>query len=216
MRVVLIDDHKVFLDSLRIALAQQPSIEVVGQTALASEAPELAARLAPDLMVLDLLLDDADAVTVTRELRRRELTTKVLILSVHENSLFVRNALEAGAQGYALKSQPLAEVIEAMWVVDGGGRYLAPSLGPLPAGRSQRRGQSDTDRLSRREREIFDLILQGHSSRDIANTLTISLKTVETHRAHINKKLGVRSPAELIRVAALQGLVVGPGVHRPH
>jgi two-component system, NarL family, response regulator NreC len=214
MRVILIDDHKVFLDSLRIALAQQDSIEVVGQSALASEAPELAARLEPDLMVLDLLLDDADAVSVTRELRRRELRTKVLILSVHENSLFVRNALEAGAQGYALKSQPLAEVVEAMRVVDAGGRYLAPTLGPLPAERNHKRGQSDTDRLSRREREIFDLILQGRSSRDIASTLTISLKTVETHRAHINKKLGVRSPAELIRVAALQGLVVGS--HRPH
>src|SRR5688572_21836432 len=116
MRVVLIDDHKVFLDSLRIALGQDPSIEVVGQAAAGAEALELAARLDPDLVVLDLLLDDSDAVTLTRELRRKAIASRILVLSVHENTLFVRNSLEAGAQGYALKSQPLSEVIEAMKV----------------------------------------------------------------------------------------------------
>jgi DNA-binding NarL/FixJ family response regulator len=136
---------------------------------------------------------------------------------VHENTIFVRDALDAGAQGYALKEQPLAEVVEAMRVVERGGRYLAPSLGPLPinAKHARKSGGAEPDRLSRREREIFDLIIEGRSSRDIATALTISLKTVETHRAHINKKLGVRSPAELIRVAALRGLVVAPGAKGP-
>jgi two-component system, NarL family, response regulator NreC len=213
MRVVLIDDHRVFLDSLRIAVtAREPGIQVVGQSAAGADAAELAARLAPDLMVVDLLLDGSDAVTVTRELRRRELATNVLVLSAHENKMFVRDTLAAGAQGYALKTQPLSEVIEAMKTVASGGRYLAPSLAPLPTDGARgplRPGQLEPERLSRREREIFDLILQGRSSRDIGRELCISLKTVETHRAHINKKLGVRSPAELIRVAALQGLV-GP------
>jgi len=218
MRVILVDDHKVFADSLRIALSMEASIEVVGQASTGAEAQALSAQLEPDLMVLDLLLDDTDAVTLIRELRRNAIATKVLVLSVHENTIFVRDALEAGAQGYALKSQPLAEVIEAMKVIDSGGRYLAPTLGPIPIDRPKhalKPGQTEPDRLSRREREIFDLILQGRSSRDIATELTISLKTVETHRAHIIKKLGVRSPAELIRVAALQGLVL-PQTPRAH
>ena len=214
MRVVLVDDHRVFLDSFRIALAQQSSIEVVGQAATAPEGRQLAERLEPDLLVLDLMLGDTDAVAFTRDLRRREIAAKIMILSVHDNSLFVRDALDAGAQGYALKDQPLAEVVEAMRVVEAGGRYLAPALGPLPAPRNGsgagKLGRRPPDRLSHREREIFGLIVQGHSSRDIAGSLAISLKTVETHRAHINKKLGVRSPAELIRVAALQGLLGGP------
>jgi DNA-binding NarL/FixJ family response regulator len=216
MRVVLIDDHQLFLDSLRVALAQHASLEVVGQATTAAQAPVLAAELQPDLLVMDLLLDDSDAVTVTRELRQRAMDTKILVLTMHENTLFVRNALDAGAQGYALKSQPLAEVIEAMRAVERGDRYLAPTLGPLPDGpRARSRGtRTDPARLSRREREIFELILQGHSSREIGSTLSISLKTVETHRAHINKKLGVHSPAELIRVAALQGLVLR--AQRPH
>jgi len=213
MRVVLIDDHQVFLDSLRIALAQQSAIEVVGQAAIATHAQELAARLDPDLLIMDLLLEDSDAVTLTRQLRRQEINTKVLVLSAHQNSAFVRNAFEAGVQGYALKSQPLAELVDAIRVIEGGGRYLAPGLGPLPPPRPEplgRRGVTGPEVLSRREHEVFELILQGRSSRHIAGALSISLKTVETHRAHINKKLGVRSPAELMRMAALQGLV-GPG-----
>jgi DNA-binding NarL/FixJ family response regulator len=211
MRVVLVDDHRVFLDSFRIALQEEPSIEVVGQTSTGRDAQQLALSLNPDLMIIDLMLGDTDAVKVIRDLRAQDLATKVLVLSVHDDSLFVRDAFEAGAQGYALKEQPLAEVIQAMHAVDRGERYLAPALGPLPdpSPRGVRRpGQPARDRLSHREREIFGLIVQGRSSRDIAKTLSISLKTVETHRAHINKKLGVRSPAELIRVAALQGLVV--------
>src|SRR5688572_11297960 len=124
MRVVLIDDHRVFLDSLRIALGQDPAIEVVGQATAGAESLELTARLVSDLLVLDLLQDDSDADTLTRELRQKEIGSRILVLSVHENTLFVRNSLEAGAQGYALKSQPLAEVIEAMKVVESGGRYL--------------------------------------------------------------------------------------------
>ena len=209
MRVVLVDDHQVFLDSFRIALGQEPAIEVVGEATSARAARPLAEALHPDLMVMDLMLGDSDAVTLTRELRGGGASCRILILSAHENELFVRDAFTAGADGFALKDQPLAEVVEAIRVVSTGGRYLAPSLGPLaaaaPPGRASASGQ---DRLSRREREIFGLIVQGRSSRDIADSLSISLKTVETHRAHINKKLGVRSPAELIRVAALQGLVV--------
>src|SRR5262245_45766027 len=128
MRIVLVDDHRVFMDSLQIALTtRDPDLEVVGQSARGGAAIQLAERLQPDLMVLDLLLDDTDAVTVTRELRQHELATNVLVLSIHENALFVRDSLAAGAQGYALKGQPLDEIVEAVKVVGTGGRYLAPT-----------------------------------------------------------------------------------------
>jgi DNA-binding NarL/FixJ family response regulator len=217
MRVLLVDDHRVFLDSFRLALTKQSSMDVVGQSASAAEARTLVDALRPDLMVLDLMLGDTDAVSLTRQLRETERALKIIVLTVHDNSLFVRDAFDAGVNGYALKEQPLAEVVEAMRVVERGGRYLAPALAGIPIGdaarvlrRSGGNGGAEHDRLSRREREIFGLIVQGSSSRDIAAKLGISLKTVETHRAHINKKLGVRSPAELIRVAALQGLLAQP------
>jgi DNA-binding NarL/FixJ family response regulator len=216
MRVVLVDDHRVFLDSFRIALGGQPEIDVVGASTTARDAQRLTLSLQPDLLVLDLMLPDTDAVSLTRELRRQGLSIKVLVLSIHDSQVFVRDAFDAGAQGYALKAQPLAEVVEAMHVVEQGGRYLAPALDPLPTKKREGADPGERDRLSRREREIFGLIVQGLSSRDIASALSISLKTVETHRAHMNKKLGIRSPAELIRVAALQGLLAGvPGKTRP-
>jgi DNA-binding NarL/FixJ family response regulator len=207
MRVLLVDDHRVFLDSLRLVLTRECAMDVVGQAASAQEARRLARELEPDLLVLDLMLGDTDAVTLTRELRGGGLASKILILSVHQNSSFVRDALSSGVQGYALKEQPLREVVEAMRLVAGGGSYLAPGLDPLAV--EKRKGRQ-TDRLSPREQEIFGLILQGHSSAEIATSLSISLKTVETHRANINRKRGVRSPAELIRLAAIQGLVVVP------
>jgi DNA-binding NarL/FixJ family response regulator len=203
MRVVLVDDHRVFRESLHIALASQ-AFDVVGEATTAREALQLAGKLEPDLMVLDLMLADSDGVALTRELRRQQVQARILMLTMHDSQAFVREAFQAGAQGYALKEQPLAEVMEAMRTVEQGGQYVAPSLGPLPAPI-----KGDRDLLSKREREIFGLIVQGSSSVEIARALSISLKTVETHRSHINKKLGVRSPAELIRLAALQGLLSG-------
>lgn len=215
LKVLLVDDHHLFLDSFEIALEEQPAIEVVGKTAVAEDALAMTRTLEPDLIVLDLMLGTTDAIALTRELRKQLTSTKILVLSVHDDDLFVRDAFDAGVQGYALKDQPLAEVVEAIRVLERGGRYLAPVLGPIPVPtrpRAHGAGDVPVDRLSRRERQIFSLIVAGETSRDIAEKLSISLKTVETHRAHINKKLGVRSPAELIRVAALQGLV---GAGRP-
>jgi DNA-binding NarL/FixJ family response regulator len=142
----------------------------------------------------------------------------MLILTNHTSTLFVNDAFRAGAHGYALKEQPLNEIIEAMRLVRSGERYMSPLLqqvrtpgaarpGPDLGATSGGGGAFGVEKLSAREREVFCQILQGVSSRDIARALCISLKTVETHRLHINRKLGVHSPAELIRLAALAGLV---------
>ena len=213
MRIVLVDDHLAFRESLRIALWHEASISVVGEASAARQVYPLVQAEKPDLVVLDLMLKDTDGVSVARELARRGLATRIMILTMHANSLFVRDAFEAGVTAYALKEQPLSEIVEAIGLAARGERYLAPQLGTLPMPRLRGGGHENPppgiDQLSRREREIFGRIIQGLSSRDIAQSLCISLKTVETHRSHINRKLGVHSPAELIRLAALKGLLAG-------
>ncbi len=214
MRVVLVDDHVAFRESFRIAIWHEASISVVGEASAAREVYPLVEAQKPDLVVADLMLKDTDGISVARELSRRGVATRLMLLTMHSNALFVRDAFEAGVIGYALKEQPLAEIIEAMKQVATGERYLSARLGqiPLPRARasvSERASYAGLDQLSRREREIFGRIIQGLSSREIATSLCISLKTVETHRSHINRKLGVHSPAELIRLAALKGLLAG-------
>jgi two-component system response regulator NreC len=215
MKIVLVDDHQTFRDSFRIALWHEAQISVVGEAGSAREVYGLVEAEKPDLVVADLMLNDTDGVSVARELARRGTTAKVMILTMHPNALFVRDAFEAGAMAYALKEQPLREIIEAMKLAAAGERYLAPQLGAIPLLRGKgtlvEPAEPGIDQLSRREREIFGRIIQGLSSRDIATSLCISLKTVETHRSHINRKLGVHSPAELIRLAALKGLLSGQG-----
>jgi DNA-binding NarL/FixJ family response regulator len=216
MKILLVDDHRAFRDSLRIALWHEAGISVAGEASSAREVYPLIEAHQPDLVVADLMLADTDGVSMVRDLFRRGTTAKVMILTMHANDLFVRDAFEAGVLAYALKEQPLSEIIEAMWLANAGQRYLAPKLGPVPIGRGKvtvaQPAEDGIDQLSRREREIFGRIIQGLSSRDIASSLCISLKTVETHRSHINRKLGVHSPAELIRLAALKGLLSGQGV----
>jgi DNA-binding NarL/FixJ family response regulator len=213
IRIALLDDHRLFLDSLKLALTQQGSFAVVGEATDADGIYPILEAEKPDVLLTDLMLNNTDGISVARELRRREWTVKVLVLTMHWNRVFVGDAFAAGIRGYALKEQPLPEIMEAIRLVASGSRYIAPALGPMPEARPEGattgRPVDAFERLSRREREIFCRIVEGLSSRDIARTLSISIKTVETHRSHINRKLDVRSPSELIRVAALKGLLIG-------
>jgi DNA-binding NarL/FixJ family response regulator len=213
VRLALLDDHRLFVESLRLALLQDPTFQIVGHAEDAKGAYGILAEEKPDLLVCDLMLRDTDGVSVARELRRRGLSTPMFILSMHAHGAFVAEALEAGVRGYALKDQPLVEIKDALRRVASGERYLAPVLGDAPAPREKRSTEQQAPgllaRLSGREREIFCRIIDGLGSRDIAAVLSISVKTVETHRAHINRKLDVHSPGELMRVAALAGLLAG-------
>jgi two-component system nitrate/nitrite response regulator NarL len=214
IRIAILDEQRLFTDSFRRGLEQDaPSIEVVGAVATAREAFELVRSQPVDLLVCDLLLHGTDATAVARELARCESPTGVLVLTTETNRAFVVEAIQAGARGYALKTQPLEEVIDGIIQAGTGGRYFAPSL-QVKAEAIPRTAASATDdpallgRLSRREREVFlQIIRSGSSTREIARALSISVKTVETHRSHINRKVGVHSPAELIRVAASAGLL---------
>jgi DNA-binding NarL/FixJ family response regulator len=212
MRVVLVDDQQSFRDSMQIALWHEAQISIVAHGSTARQMYPVIDSTKPDLVVVDIVLRDTDGISAVRELNRRGYPGRTLILTTQSSTLFVHDAFRAGADGYALKGQPLSEIIEAMRVAGSGSRYVSPQISTTPEvpasnGHGGDDGSFGFERLSPREREVFCRIIQGDSSRDIARSLCISLKTVETHRLHINRKLGVHSPGELIRFAALAGLV---------
>jgi DNA-binding NarL/FixJ family response regulator len=212
MRIVIVDDHQSFREAFKVAVTQMASVSVVGEASSAREACDLIASKQPDLAVVDLSLKDSDGIALAHELRRRRIAARLMVLTMHSNGLFVREAMEAGASGYALKEQPLAEIIEAMQACARGDRYLSPLVRPVPGNGEEHAGNDEgsfLERLSRREREIASHVIRGSSSQAIATALCISLKTVETHRAHINRKLGVHSTADLIRLAAMKGMLAG-------
>jgi len=211
-KVILVDDHHVFRAGLRAILASEADISVVGEASEARQAYSLLDSAQPDLVVLDLTLPDGDGVAATREIIRREPRARVLILTMQTNELFVSRAMAAGASGFAIKSQGPEEILQAIRAVASGEKYLSPAFADRISSTNGRpvreQGSADPlEPLSRREREVCDLVLRGLSNQGIADALCISIKTVETHRARINQKLGVHSTGQLIRLAALQGLI---------
>jgi len=208
MRLMLVEDHAVFRSALRELFAtREPSFEMVAEAATAQDAWRLADQHHPDLTIMDLFLRGESGISATRELCRRHRGARVLILTAVDNPCFVREAFAAGARGYALKEQSAEEIFGAVRVVAGGARYLPPRFDPelMVEGRQDAQSEGLFGQLSAREREIFDLVVAGHGNQRIAAELFISVKTVETHRARINRKLGVHSGVELVRFAALHG-----------
>jgi DNA-binding NarL/FixJ family response regulator len=207
--VALIDDHIVFREAFRALLASNQEFSVVAEGQEGQEVCPLYESKRPDVVVMDVTLPGTDGLTATRELTSRY-PAKVLMLSAHAVHDYVSRAFAYGATGYALKSQPAAAVVEALKAVARGERYLAPELpvSLLTSTRVRGRGApGQLEGLSHREREVFDLVVRGYSNASISGALSISVKTVETHRANINRKLSVHSSTQLLRFAALRGLV---------
>ena len=208
MRVMLVEDHAIFRTALRELFAtRDPSLEVVAEAGTAQDAWRAADEQHPDVTIMDLFLRGESGISATRELCRRQRGARVLILTAVDNPSFVREAFAAGARGYSLKEQTADEIVAAVRVVAGGLRYLPPRFDPELLANPKQGAQEDGlfGQLSAREREIFDLVVAGHGNQRIASELFISIKTVETHRARINRKLGVHSGVELVRFAALHG-----------
>jgi DNA-binding NarL/FixJ family response regulator len=208
MRVMLVEDHAVFRTALKELFAtREPTFEVVAEAATAQEAWRLADEHRPDVTIMDLFLRGESGISATRELCRRQRGARVVMLTAVDNPSFVREAFAAGARGYALKEQTAEEIISAVRIVAGGARYLPSRFDPdlLGDGKTTPQPEGLFGQLSAREREVFDLVVAGHGNQRIASELFISVKTVETHRARINRKLGVHSGVELVRFAALHG-----------
>lgn len=207
LRVVLAEDHVVFRDAFKIALTTRNPIDVVGEAVDARGACRAVEEFRPDVLVSDLMLRDTDAVALLRELRRSKLSVHTLVLSRHANAVFVRDAFEAGATGYALKSESLEELGAAIAKVAQGERYVTPELARLCDEPPATEAAARFAQLSRREREILSRIVEGRSNEEIAKALFISPRTLDSHRHRMNRKLGVRSPFELMRVAIEAGLL---------
>jgi DNA-binding NarL/FixJ family response regulator len=205
LRIALIDDHVLFRQGLSAIIRMERDMTVVVEGGDAREVYPALEEAPPDVALVDVTLRGSSGITATREILRRCRGTRVLVLTMHTSEEYAAQAFAAGASGYALKDQDAAQVVEAIRAVAAGQRYLAPTLPPSVL--ASRRGVGPLAQLSPREREVFDLIVQSRSNREIATYLCISIKTVETHRSSINRKLDAHSTADLVRIAARNGLI---------
>ena len=210
IRVLIVDDHAVVRSGIRLLLAQEPDIEPVGEAGTGREAVFQARTLEPDLILMDVVMPDQSGLEVLPMLLHEHPETKVLLLSMQDDPRYVREAFAAGASGYVLKEAADTELVAAVREVARGGRYVNPALGAsLMAAEAAADRRADEDTLSDREREVLKLLALGHTNQEIATQLFISVRTAETHRAHIMQKLRLGSRAELVRYALAEGLLEG-------
>lgn len=207
--VLIADDHAVVRDGLLALLAKADDMQVVGVAGNGRDVIELAQRTHPDVVVMDIGMPELDGVEATRRLRESHPQSRVLILSMHLSSEHVVRALRAGANGYVVKESAGEEVVEAIRAVSSGRRYLSHQISELMIDDFLRDGVqvSPLDRLSLRESEVLKLVVEGHTSAAIAERLALSIKTVETYRARIMRKLGVKDTVELVKFAMRHSIV---------
>jgi len=207
-RVLIVDDHAVVRAGLKLLIDAEEDLEAVGEAGSARDAIFEARSLMPDVVLLDVVMPDQSGLEIIPQLLHENNEAKVLVLSMQDEPSYVREAFEAGASGYVLKEAADAEVVAAVREVAQGGRYVHPELGArLIAADSEERKRAEEDPLSDREREVLRLLALGHTNQEIAKQLYISVRTAETHRAHIMQKLRLASRAELVRYALDQGLL---------
>jgi DNA-binding NarL/FixJ family response regulator len=212
IRVVLADDHHLVRQGLRALLERAGDIEVVGEAADGQEALGVVERLLPDVLLLDIAMPHLNGVEVVGRLRGLKVKTRALILSMYTDDTLVRQALRNGANGYLLKRAVADELLLAVRAVARGDTYLSPEvagplLTPLVAGLPGGEAATPLDRLTAREREVLQLIAEGHTNHEIAAHLTLSEKTVEKHRGHLMAKLTLHDTAALVRFAIRHGLI---------
>lgn len=203
-RILLVDDHPLVREGLRARLADVPGIAVVGEAGDAEQAFARVDMLRPDLVLMDVGMKQVNGIELTARLRERHPELRVLMLSMYDNPEYVHRALNAGAMGYVLKEAPSEEIVAAILAVAAGRNFLG-------AGLAARGGRSADERplLSARETEILRCLARGMASKQVAETLGMSVRTVETHRQNIRRKLGLAGQAELIKYA-VEHCGIGP------
>jgi two-component system response regulator NreC len=208
VRVVIVDDHAVVRSGLRMLLDAADDIETVGEAGTAREAVFEVRAHKPDIVLLDVGLPDRSGIEAAPDLLREAPEARVLILSMEDDPSYVRQAFAAGASGYILKEAADAEVVTALRAVAAGERYVHPALGArMATADAEAAARAEADPLSDREREVLRLLALGHTNQEIASMLFISVRTAETHRAHIMRKLRLNTRAELVRFALAEGLL---------
>ncbi|HEX4697698.1 MAG TPA: response regulator transcription factor [Candidatus Udaeobacter sp.] len=204
-RIILVDDHPLFRKGLEQLIHSDGAFAVCGEAGNAREAMDVIRKLQPDLAIVDLSLPGANGIELIKNIRAEFSRLPILVLSMHDESLYALRALRAGADGYVMKHEAMANVVQAIREVFNGHPYLSPAMAAqviTKFAHRQAEGEVDAvERLSDRELEILELIGKGHEVRQIANLLHLSPKTVETHRAHIKDKLDLKNSREVARFA---------------
>ena len=204
-RIVIVDDHPLFRKGLQELIHSDKSFAVCGEAGNAPEAIDMTRKLHPDLVIVDLSLPGANGIELIKNIRAEFAQLPILVLSMHDESLYALRAMRAGADGYVMKHEAMANVVQAIHEVFNGRPYLSPAMAAQVITKfAQRRAEDEVDaveRLSDRELEILELIGKGNEVREIANMLHLSPKTVETHRAHIKDKLDLKNSREVARFA---------------
>ena len=213
IRILLADDHHLFRQGLRRILESQPDFEVVAEAASGLEAIDMAKEHQPDVAIVDIAMKELNGIEATAQLLRHTPRTAVLILSMYGDERYVLRAVRAGARGYILKDTLEEGLVQAIHALAAGQPYFSPSVAKIfheahALDLQEKRIDDRYELLTDRERQLYHLLAEGHSNKEIASRLGLSLHTVETHRTRIMEKLGVHSIAELVLGAVRRGIIV--------
>lgn len=209
-KILLVDDHTVVRQGIKALFAPEPDVEVVGEAENGREALERIPQLQPDIILMDISMPGLNGIEATRQILQSHPHVKIVVLSMHTSEEYVFQVLHAGASGYVLKQSDSMEVLTAIRAALSGGSYLSPPISRAVIDDYVRRAEArdqgtELDPLTSREREVLQLLAEGLPNREIAEQLSISVKTVETHRSNMMHKLGVRGKTELIKYALRKG-----------
>jgi two-component system, NarL family, response regulator NreC len=205
--IMLADDHAVVRQGFRMILAAQWDMEVVAEVSNGREAVEKAEELQPDICVMDVTMPELNGIEATRRLAKVSPKTRVLALSMHKDSVYVREILRAGAKGYLLKDSSETDFLKAVRAIAQGKGYLSPEVSDAVLDDYRKHVTNPIDLLSTREREVLQMIAESKTNKDIANALNLSVYTIEAHRGRIMEKLNLHSIGELVRFSVRNGLI---------
>lgn len=207
IRVLLADDHSVVRNGFRRILADQPDMEVIGEAADGRQAVEMVARLAPDILVMDVTMPHLNGIEATRQIIKSGARTRVLALSMQKDGVYVREMLRAGARGYLLKECTESDLLSAVRAVAAGKAWLSPDVSDAVLSDYRKHVTNPIDLLSAREREVLQLIAESRTNKEIAAQLGLSVYTIEAHRGRVMEKLNLHSSTELVLFAVRNGVV---------
>ena len=207
IRILLADDHAVVRQGFKMILDAQADMEIVGEAANGRQAVDLAEQLRPDVVVMDGSMPELNGIEATRRLASSLPRARVVALSMHKDSVYVREILRAGARGYLLKDSGAADLVAAIRAVASGESYLSPAVSNAVLDDYRRHATNPIDLLTSREREVLQMLAEGKTNKEIAGVLNLSVYTVDAHRGRIMEKLNLHSIGELVRFAVRNGLI---------
>jgi len=210
IKIIIVDEHKILREGLSTLIAKQPNMEIIGEATDGREALEITNKLSPDLILMDVTMPNLNGIEATRKIKSKNPDIEIIALSLHSDRRYVLGMIDAGASGYLLKECAFKELVRAINTVMAKKKYLSPGISDILIEEYVKKTTQDKptiySKLTPREIEILQLVAEGKNTKEISNRLFISIKTVETHRRHIKKKLKVNSVAELTKIAIREGL----------